>query len=705
MLGDFQSLKAASAICENWMRIKMSFCLACPKFLGDFQTLKAARAIGLLLFLLVAGCESQQRVVVFSPDQRLKVTVEENAGELSYSLSYDKNRLIESSRLGFEMAESNHFSRNFSIENVVESKEDSSWQTKIGENEFIRSHYHQTEIHLKQEKSNQKLILTFRVFDDGIGFRYEIPEQKGVDALLIARELTEFNVAKNPEVWSLPVDYDSYEKFYQHGDLASLDSTQTPVTFRYPSGTHLSIHEAALVDYASMTLIKTANGLEADLVPWPDGIKVKRQSSLITPWRTVQVADDAAGLVASSLILNLNEPSKIEDTSWIKPMKYMGIWWNMHLGINSWNPGDIHGATTARTKRLMDFAAEHGFDGVLVEGWNEGWEEWGNWSLTKPNPWSFTKAYPDFNLEEVVRYGKEKNVALISHNETEGYVDEYEEQMEEAYSLYEKLGIPAIKTGYVSPIKNGQFHHGQWMVNHYQKVIETAAAHKISILAHESIKPTGLRRTWPNFLSRESARGQEYNAPWSATGNPPDHTTILPFTRMLAGPMDFTPGVFQLTFEKYGINDKRVNTTLAKQLALYVVINSPVQMASDLPENYQGQPAFQFIKDIAVNWQQTHVLNGSIGDFITTARKERDGERWFIGSITDEEARTVQVELDFLDKGVTYLATIYKDGPTADWQKAPYDLEIETKEVIKGEKLNLALAAGGGQAIMLVPKS
>ncbi|MDX1570434.1 MAG: glycoside hydrolase family 97 catalytic domain-containing protein, partial [Xanthomonadales bacterium] len=480
-----------------------------------------------------------------------------------------------------------------------------------------------------------------------------------------------------------------------------------PMTVRLPSGVHLSLHEAALVDYAGYVLDQRRPGIfETNLTPWSGGVRVKKDGAFKSPWRTIQIAADATGLLNSSLILNLNEPNALGDVSWVEPGKYVGIWWAMHLGTKTWSSGPYHGATTAETKRYMDFAAKHGFPGVLVEGWNVGWD--GEW-FHNGDEFSFTKTYPDFDLEEVTHYGKERGVALIGHHETSGSVTNYERQMDAAYDLYRDRGVRQIKAGYVADggdIKRvdevGQAHYewhdGQFMVNHHLHSVREAAKRKLSINTHEPVKDTGLRRTYPNWLAREGARGQEYNA-WDETPNPPEHTVILPYTRLLSGPMDFTPGIFDLTFKGPDHNN-RVQTTLAKQLALYVVLYSPIQMAADLPENYARRPdAFQFIADVPVDWEDSRALAGEIGDFVVFARKERGGNDWYLGAITDEKAREIEIPLDFLEAGKAFSAEIYRDGADAHWNTNPYAIEIEKRPAKHGEKLRLVLAAGGGTAI------
>jgi len=477
---------------------------------------------------------------------------------------------------------------------------------------------------------------------------------------------------------------------------------------RTNSGLHVSFHEAALVDYASMWLRHTGGKkFISTLSPSSRGAKVVRTAPFSTPWRTIQISDDAAGLVMSHLILNLNEPNALGDVSWVKPSKYVGIWWEMHINKSTWGSGPKHGATTENAKRYIDFAAEHGFRGVLIEGWNTGWD--GDW-FGGETGFDFTTAYPDFDLKAVTDYAKSKGVYLVGHHETAANIANYEPQMEAAFALYERLGVDSVKTGYVADAggaryrdANGQivfeWHDGQEAVRHHLRVVETAARHKIAINAHEPIKDTGLRRTYPNWVSREGARGQEYNA-WGNPENPPEHEVNLVFTRMLAGPMDFTPGIFAINPTQKG---HRARTTIAKQLALYVTLYSPIQMAADLPEHYLANPKpFQFIKDVPVDWSETRALNGEVGDFVTIARKDRASDNWYLGAITDENARRLKVPLTFLDAGRTYKAQIYRDGPKADWDKNPLDIVIEEKMVTRDQVLDIRLAPGGGQAIRFV---
>ena len=664
----------------------------------------------LVLALFLWNCSKENEHRITSPNKNIEVVVNSSTDALEYSIKYKDSVLIQASKLGFEFQNMNPLKSGFEIVSVMETQKDSTWKTVWGENRVIRNNYNQLDIQLQEKEGlKRKMNLYFKVYNDGIGFRYEIPNQKNIDSILITQELTEFNFSKNYKGWYTPANFDSYEMLFQNAPLNKIENANTPITFEGDNQVFVSIHEANLTDYADMTLLKNKNknfSFQSNLVPWPDGVKVKRKTPMVSPWRTIQIADRAEGLVESNLILNLNEPNKIEDTSWIQPMKYIGIWWGMHLGTQTWTLGKRHGATTAETKKYIDFASKHNISGVLVEGWNTGWENWG-----KKDAFDFVTPYSDFNLKEIADYAKAKNINFIGHVETGGAAKSFEENFDNIFSLYHSLGVKTVKTGYAGAIQTkGQFHHGQYMVNHYRKVVEAAAKYQIMINAHEPIKPTGIRRTYPNMMTREGARGMEWNA-WSS-GNPPEHYTILPFTRGLAGPLDYTPGTFDILFKnaknRVKWNDlddgtSRVNTTLAKQLALFVVLYSPLQMASDLIENYENQPAFKFIEDFATDWEKSIVLNGKIGDYITIVRKDKHSDNWFLGSITDENKRHLEIELSFLEKGKNYTAEIYADGHQADWKTDPTAVDIIKKEVTSTTHLKIKLAPGGGQAIRFVP--
>lgn len=652
--------------------------------------------------------------VVRSPDGHVEVDFHFWDSSPRYSVRRFGQDVIGSSKLGFVMSDGSQLHSGFKVVDVERDSRDETWTQPWGEKKEIVDQHHQLRITLEQDETARRLVVVFRVFNDGVGFRYEFPKQTGLDQFEIIDELTEFALPAGSSAWWIPaMAGNRYEYLYEHSPVSELRQVHTPLTCECPNGLYVALHEAALYDYASMTLEPIdGSTLRAHLVPWSDGIKVRARTPMSTPWRTIVIGDTPGELVESYITLNLNEPNKLDDVSWVKPGKYVGVWWEMHLDNKTWGSGDGHGATTENTKRFIDFAAKYGFDGVLVEGWNLGWD--GNW-YDNGEQFNFTEPYPDFDLEGLAKYARDKGVYLISHHETAGGIDNYESQMEDAFALCERLGIPAIKGGYVT---NGQsvrrhegdkvfreWQHGQYMVRHFQKAVEEAAKHHLILLPHEPIKDTGIRRTYPNLVSREGARGQEYNAWDGAGGNPPDHTTILPFTRMLAGPMDFTPGVFDVLLESGNRPNNRVNTTLAKQLALYVVIYAPMQMAVDLPEVYeQHLDALQFIRDVPTDWHDTRVLQGEIGDYVVIARRERDADAWYLGAITDEVGRTLATPLSFLTPGKTYSAEIYRDAAGTDWQTNPTAYSIEHREVDSSTVLDVVLPPGGGQAIRFVPQ-
>jgi len=664
---------------------------------------------------------SSDSLRVNSPDGRIEVLFELVEGVPYYAVNRDGAVVILPSRLGFTFSTGTALNANMKLLDWEQDSFDETWTQPWGEVKEIRDQHNELHIRLQAGTTEpREMVVVFRAFDDGLGFRYEFPEQAYLDQFEIMEEHTEFALPADHTAWWIPAfQPDRYEYLYNGTPVSHMAhlarmGVHTPLTMQTADGLYLSIHEAALLNYSSMALKADDDlVLHARLFPWSDGVLVKGQTPLKTPWRTIQIADDPGGLITSYLILNLNEPNAMGDISWVHPGKYVGIWWGMHLGKWTWGSGPNHGATTANTQAYLDFAAQHGFSGVLVEGWNLGWD--GDWTA-HGDQFSFTETYPDFDLQGLAAYAAKRGVKLIGHHETGAAVANYESQMEAAFALYQSLGIDTVKTGYVGwgqgiqrldehgNLLGMEWHHGQFMVEHYQKVIETAAHYGIMIDAHEPIKDTGLRRTYPNFMTREGARGQEYNAWGSEGGNPPDHVTILPFTRLLSGPMDYTPGVLALTFPEYKPNN-RINHTLAKELALYVVIYSPLQMAADLIENYADNPALQFIEEVPADWHETRVLHAQIGDFITTVRRERDGDEWFLGSVTDEDSRTLEAMLDFLNPGVTYVAEIYADGENTDWETNPYALKISRVLVDSNTRLTLALAPGGGQAIRFYPAS
>lgn len=699
------------------------------------------RIIVIIIVLLISLVTSAQTIKSPSGNLTLHFSIK-HEGVPTYQLSYGKQFIINESKLGIELNDQPSFLNNFSVVKVDSSIVDESWNPVWGEIKTIRNNYRELVVTLQQSNVNNRvIILRFRLFDDGLGFRYEFPLQDNLNYFTVINELTQFNLAKDHTAFWIPGDYDSNEYYYKKTRLSNVDATlgknvneiavktiigknyiQTPLMMKSDDGLYINIFEAALINYPAMHLeVDQSNFiLTSHLVPDAVGNKAYLQTPCNTPWRTIIVSKKAEEILASNIILNLNEPSKIEDVSWIKPMKYIGIWWEMHVGKSTWNYADVnnvnllstewnalkpnekHGATTENTKRYIDFAAKHGFDGVLVEGWNVGWEDWfGKW---KENVFDFITPYADFNIVELSKYATEKNVKLIMHHETSASVTNYERRMDEAYALMKKFGYPAVKTGYVGKIiPRGEFHDGQWMVNHYVRVAERLAENKLMLNAHEPVRPTGLHRTYPNWLACEAARGNEFNA-WSI-GNPPEHETILPFTRLMGGPMDYTPGIFQIKMNFYDSNKKeQVHTTLTKQLALYLTMYSPFQMAADLPENYEKYPdAFQFIKDVAVDWDNSKYLEAEPGDYITVARKAKGKNDWFVGAITDENSRMANINLSFLDNNKKYTATIYADADNAHWEKNPMAYKIYTKQVTAKDVLKIKLAEGGGCAVTIKP--
>jgi alpha-glucosidase len=675
-------------------------------------------AVLLFLFALIfaafiqVGTAAAEPVIARSPDGRTELVVSNREmGRAAYTITRDGKPIIAPSQLGFLFTDQPKFDRDIDILNPIVSSADSTWEQPWGERRFVRDNHIQLSVTLRERGSAKRSIqVHFRIFNDGVAFRYHFDASNGWGTLNIADELTEITVAENGKAWWIPGgEWNRYEYLYNSTRISEVAQAHTPITLRLDSGTHIAIHEAALVNYSAMWLRRVSGQqFKAVLSPSGNGPKVVVEAPFSTPWRTIQISPDAAGLANSDMILNLNEPNVLGDVSWVKPSKYIGMWWEMHINKSTWGPGPNHGATTANTRRYIDFAAQNGFRGVLVEGWNPGWE--GDW-YTGGSPFDFTRAYPDFDIEGLATYAREKGVRIIGHHETAANIANYEAQMEAAFDLYERLGIDSVKTGYVGDFFGVRYklpdgsigfttHDGQRQVRHHLAVVQAAARRHIAINAHEPIKDTGLRRTYPNWISREGARGMEYNA-WGTPPNPPEHEPTLAFTRMLAGPMDFTPGIFDL---KRVDNGNRVKTTLAKQLALYVVLYSPIQMAADLPENYAANPqAFQFIKDVVTDWHDSRVLNGAVGEYVTVARRDRNSDTWFLGAITDSKPRVLSVRLDFLDPTRRYRAEVYADGRTADWDTNPLALDVKQLPVSASQTLRIRLAPGGGQAIRFVP--
>jgi len=653
-----------------------------------------------------------------SPGGALSVEVQiDPAGRLGYDVKRKGKEVIGLSRLGFNLANAPKLDGNFKLVDKRVSDHDDTWEQPWGERRYVRNHYRELRVEVAQDTAEQSrrvkrnLTVVFRIYDDGVGFRYEFPAQPDGREVAISDELTEFVVAQPATAWWIPAgELPGLEEMVQKAPLKEIGTANSPLTLRLEDGTHVALHEAALVDYASMWIRKVeGQKLRAQLAPSTTGPTVVRQGPFATPWRTMRIAADAAGLYMSDLELNLNEPNKLGDVSWVKPSKFVGVWWGMHLQQTTWNAGPKHGATTANTRKYIDFAARNGFRGVLVEGWNKGWEsDWGHGGAD----FSFTQAYPDFDLPGLSKYAQQKGVRLIGHHETGGNIAAYEQQMDAAYKLYAQVGVDSVKSGYVHeagtmqfPGPDGKVHYGHYDsqegVRHFVKAVTEAARYKIAVDTHEPVKDTGLRRTYPNWVAREGARGVEYNA-WGNPVNPVDHEAKLVFTRMLSGPMDYTPGVLSLV----GADNKAFNSTQAKQLANFVVIYSPIVMAADIPENYAKYPhAFKFIRDVPTDWADTRVLNGAVGEYATIARKDRKSDDWYLGAVTDGEGRTLSVPLDFLDQGKQYVAEIYRDGDAADYRNAHrFDLVIEKKTVGARDTLQLKMAPGGGQAIRFSPK-
>ncbi|WP_069659901.1 glycoside hydrolase family 97 protein [Arcticibacter eurypsychrophilus] len=693
----------------------------------------------LLISTSLFAVEQPNPVKLKSPDGNLEVSFYLKNGIPYYSLNRKNAVVIKESRLGLILTENQSLDKDFKVADIQESAFNETWKPVLGEVSTIQNHYKSVKISLEEtSKLKRRLDVVFKVYNDGLGFRYEFPKQANLQFFVISRELTAFNLTGDHKAFWIPGDYDSNEYHYATSKISEVDAwkqpliskgklnknipdqyaVQTPLMLKTADGLYINIHEAALVNYPAMQLhVDRSNySLSANLVPDALGNSAYLRAPGNTPWRTIIVSDKATDILASKMILNLNEPSKLANTSWIKPLKYMGVWWEMQIGKSNWNytfdvdslsstgtliPQGNHGANTANVKRYIDFASKNGIKGLLVEGWNTGWEEWtGNW---KENNFDYVTPYPDFNVEEITEYAKQKGVEMIMHNETGGSATNYDRHLDTAFRFMNKYSYKSVKTGYVGQITpRGEHHDGQWMIEHFVRVAEKAAQYQVMVNMHESVRPTGLNRTYPNWIANEAGRGNEWNA--FSDGNTPEHETILPFTRLMGGPMDYTPGIFKLRNYASNAPDRQMHTTLAKQLALYVTMYSPLQMAADLPENYEAhQDAFQFIKDVGVDWDDTKILEAEPGDYITIARKEKGKANWFVGAITDENSRQSVIPLNFLDKGRKYTAIVYKDGKDADWKTNPEAYTIEKRIVTSSTKLKLNLAKGGGAAISLIP--
>ena len=664
--------------------------------------------VAIFAFIALVACTDN--TTVCSPDGNIEATFSiEGNGVPHYSLKAYGQDVIGTSAMGLEALETN-LKDGFEVVRVIRDKADEEWTQPWGENKRMRDHHNGMAVLLRNAEGTE-LTVRFKAFDDGMGFRYEYSAP--ADSLTIIGDNTYFNFAEDGMSWSIGSYFSGYELPYREQAISATENANTPFTFQM-GPLYGSIHEAALYDFPEMNLYRQDSlDFKSELAPRPDGTLARVGGSFVTPWRTFQIATEAVGLINSSLILNLNDPCAIEDVSWIKPQKYVGVWWGMHLGTQVWTMGPRHGATTENAIRHIDFAAANNIGGVLFEGWNKGWENWGG-----SQHFDYCEPYEDFDLERIAAYAEEKGVSLWMHNETGGSIFEYEAEMEKAFEKYRSLGIHYLKTGYAGGMPDGIRHHSQRGVQHYQKVVEKAAEYKIAIDAHEPIKETGIRRTWPNMMTREGARGMEWNA-WSE-GNSSEHLCTLPFTRLLSGPMDYTPGVFDIYYktacatpgreEWNGDNSKTfIKTTLARQIANWVLIYSPLQMACDLIENYEGHPAFQFFRDFDPDCDWSEALAGEIGDYIVVAR--RAGDKFFLGAGTDNEARNLTVALDFLEPGVTYEASIYADDLNApeviqpDGTVAPDKTcyRIERRTVTSTDSLEIAMAADGGQAVSFIP--
>jgi len=706
------------------------------------HSLLPARRVGqaiiwLALFLLGPAALAE---TVKSPNGQLTLDFSlQNGGVPTYHLTYKGRDVIKTSTLGLELKDAPSLTDGFAVAGTKTAAINQSWQPVWGEVKTIRNHYNELAVTLTQAATQRTILVRFRVFDDGLGFRYEFPRQPNLGYFVVKEEQTQFALAGDHKAFWLPGDYDTQEystvtsKLSEVRGLMTAATTpnasqtpfsptgvQTPLMLKSQDGLYINIHEAALVDYSCMSLELDDKNmvLISHLTPDAQGNKGYLQTPCLSPWRTVIVSDKAADILESKLVLNLNEPTRFKDTSWIKPTKYVGVWWEMITGKSTWaytnmdnikldsidyskvKPNGTHAANTAHVKEYIDFAAQHHLDAVLVEGWNTGWEDW--FGKSKDYVFDFVTPYPDFDVQELHRYAKSKGIKIIMHHETSGSVRNYERHLDSAFQFMNKYGYDAVKTGYVGDIlPRGEYHYGQWTVNHYNYVLEKAAEHHIMVNGHEAVRPTGLSRTYPNLIGNEAARGTEYEA---FGGNNADHTTILPFTRLIGGPMDYTPGIFQTKINAYNPqNNSFVHSTLARQLALYVTMYSPLQMAADLPETYNKfLDAFQFIEDVAVDWDDTKVLEAEPGDYVTIARKAKGKNNWFVGSSCDENGRTSTINFAFLDPGKKYTATIYADAKNAHYEKNPQAYQIRKLTVTNKTKLKQYCAPGGGYAISVM---
>jgi alpha-glucosidase len=662
----------------------------------------------LLLSLLMCGQSIAQNQTwqVMSPDKQIILGIQLNEEALSYQVSYRQQPVLRLSKLGLAFKEQGKLQGNLHVTHVNQRSVDESWTPIWGQRSPIVDRFNELSVDVQENSATGKQMqVIFRAYNDGVAFRYVLPKQAQLTDFVLSDELSEFSFDQNYQAWWIPAYRDQrYEYQYLKSALSSVDVAHTPITL-IGDKVAISVHEAALSNYASMTLKNTNDNsiiFTSDLVPWADGAKVYGSTPLTTPWRTIQIAENEVALLNSDLILNLNDPAAPDlDTTYIKPGKYIGIWWEMHIGNKNWSPGVDQGATTERAMQYIDFAAQHNIDGVLIEGWNKGWE--GEW-WQRPPTFDFVTPVEGFDMDKVSAYALSKGIRVIGHHETAAGITPYEKQMDAAFAYYQARGVQSVKMGYVGTrLEHGavkEWHHGQYMVEHMQRVVDTAAKHHVTINAHETIKDTGLSRTYPNMMTREAVRGMEYNGGSPDTGNLPNHTVIIPFTRGLSGPIDFTPGIFNFNYQQYRPHN-RVPTTLAKQLALYVTLYSPLQMAADLPENYAGHPAFQFIDDVPTDWQNSIALQGKIAEFLVVARQDKRSADWYVGATTNEDGRTLNLALDFLDPKQRYLVTFYQDAADAHWQRNPMAYEIKQQQVSSSDVLSLVLQPGGGAALKI----
>ena len=693
----------------------------------------------LILFAFSSIAKAQQ---LKSPEGKFVMEFSlQNDGTPTYSLKYKNKEVVKTSKLGLELKDDKKSLLNdFTVVDTKTSTFDETWKPVWGEVDNIRNHYNELAVTLNQKGMDRQIVIRFRLFDDGLGFRYEFPTQKNLTYFVIKEERTQFAMAGDHTAFWIPGDYDTQEYDYTKSKLSEIrglsekaytanvsqksfspTGVQTSLMLKTNDGLYINLHEAALINYSCMHLNLDDKNMifESWLTPDAKGDKGYMQAPSHSPWRTIMVSDDAREILASKMTYNLNDPSKIDDTSWIKPVKYVGVWWEMITGKSSWSytndfptvqlgvsdfskakPNGTHGANNANVKKYIDFAAANGFDAVLVEGWNEGWEDW--FGHSKDYVFDFLTPYPDFDVKGLHEYAKSKGIKIIMHHETSGSVRNYERHMDKAYQFMKDNGYDAVKSGYVGDIlPRGENHYDQWIVNHYQYAIEKAADYKIMVNAHEAVRPTGIARTYPNLIGNEAARGTEYQA---FGGSKPNHVTVLPFTRLIGGPMDYTPGIFEMDISKMNPDNKsHVNSTICNQLALYVTMYSPLQMAADTPENYNRFPdAFQFIKDVAVDWSESKYIEAEPGDFITVARKAKGTNNWFVGNVNGDNSRTSNIDFSFLEKGKKYTATIYADAKDAHYKTNPQAYTIKKIAVTNKSKLSQLSAPGGGYAISII---